>query len=278
MTLTMVPLMEAALRRARELAAEDAVAAGLVVYLERHIPEELHGGAPGRAALDDLEALGIDTVALRSEPPPPKMAAPRRHPRLLDLAPASRGDPRAARARGVPPAWADGRAARRADEPPAGRLQTAPPPREARRPPCRGAAPRSRHAALEREQEQLIAFAALQTMSSLIDAARRRHRRLARPDRQRDLTPPGSGRDRDRRSAWRTLARISYERTRAGWSWIAAATMSSSASVSAMTLRGLHPPTPPAPHLRDAGAVRRPVRLDVVHGWRQLAASARTRS
>ena len=74
-TLTMVPLMEVALQRARELAAEDPVAMGLVGYLERHIPEELHGGAPGRAALDDLEALGIDTVALRSEPPPPKMAA-----------------------------------------------------------------------------------------------------------------------------------------------------------------------------------------------------------
>lgn len=37
------------------------------------------------------------------------------------------------------------------------------------------------------------------------------------------------------RSACRTPARISYERTRAAWSWIAEATMSSSALVSAIT-------------------------------------------
>lgn len=75
LTLAMVPLMEVALERARALAPDDPVAAGLAEYLERHIPEELHGGAPGRAALDDLEALGIDTVALREAPPPPKTAA-----------------------------------------------------------------------------------------------------------------------------------------------------------------------------------------------------------
>ena len=74
MTLAMVPLMEAALQRSRDLAADDAVAAGLADYLERHIPEEMHGGAPGRAALDDLEALGVDTIALRRDPPPPRMA------------------------------------------------------------------------------------------------------------------------------------------------------------------------------------------------------------
>lgn len=74
-TLTMVPLMETALERARALAADDPVAAGLAQYLERHIPEELHGGAPGRAALDDLEALGVDTTALVAGPPPSKMAA-----------------------------------------------------------------------------------------------------------------------------------------------------------------------------------------------------------
>jgi hypothetical protein len=56
------------------LAPDDPVAAGLVQYLERHIPEELHGGAPGRAALDDLEALGIDTVAFRQSAPTPKTA------------------------------------------------------------------------------------------------------------------------------------------------------------------------------------------------------------
>ena len=74
-TLTMVPLMQTALDRARGMAPDDPVALGLVDYLERHIPEELHGGAPGRAALDDLEAMGVDTRALRERPPPPKMAA-----------------------------------------------------------------------------------------------------------------------------------------------------------------------------------------------------------
>ncbi|MGH3110193.1 MAG: iron-containing redox enzyme family protein [Gaiellaceae bacterium] len=74
-TLTTVPLMEAALERARALAAEDGVAAGLAVYLEAHIPEELHGGEPGRAALDDLDALGVDTDALVARPLPPQVAA-----------------------------------------------------------------------------------------------------------------------------------------------------------------------------------------------------------
>jgi Iron-containing redox enzyme len=74
-TLTMVPLMETALDRARALAPDDPVAAGLVDYLERHIPEEMHGGEPGRAALDDLAAMGVDTTALQERPPPPKMAA-----------------------------------------------------------------------------------------------------------------------------------------------------------------------------------------------------------
>lgn len=75
LTLTMVPLMEAALGSSRMLAPRDPVAAGLVRYLERHIPEELHGGAPGRAALDDLEAIGVDTAALREAPPPARVAA-----------------------------------------------------------------------------------------------------------------------------------------------------------------------------------------------------------
>jgi hypothetical protein len=71
----MVPLMEAALERARELAPNDPVAEGLAVYLERHIPEEMHGDDPGGAALDDLEALGIDRFALQAQLPPSKMAA-----------------------------------------------------------------------------------------------------------------------------------------------------------------------------------------------------------
>jgi hypothetical protein len=71
----MVPLMEAALERARELGPDDPVAEGLAEYLERHIPEEMHGEVPGSAALDDLEALGVDRVAIQEELPPPKMAA-----------------------------------------------------------------------------------------------------------------------------------------------------------------------------------------------------------
>jgi Iron-containing redox enzyme len=71
----MVPLMEAALERARELGPDDPVAEGLAEYLERHIPEEMHGEVPGGAALDDLAALGVDRVAIQEELPPPKMAA-----------------------------------------------------------------------------------------------------------------------------------------------------------------------------------------------------------
>lgn len=75
MTRRMVPLMETALERARELAHHDDVAEGLATYLERHIPEETHSDEPGGATLDDLEAFGIDPVALRAELPPPKIAA-----------------------------------------------------------------------------------------------------------------------------------------------------------------------------------------------------------
>jgi hypothetical protein len=67
--------MEAALERARALAAHDAVAAGLVAYLERHIRDEMHSDEPGGATLDDLAVLGVDVVALRTEPPSPKIAA-----------------------------------------------------------------------------------------------------------------------------------------------------------------------------------------------------------
>jgi hypothetical protein len=74
-TIVMVPLMEAALERARSLASDDGVAAGLVGYLERHIVEEMHGDVPGGAALADLAALGGDTEALRGQPLPEKIAA-----------------------------------------------------------------------------------------------------------------------------------------------------------------------------------------------------------
>jgi hypothetical protein len=75
LALASVPLMEAALERAGALAARDPVAAGLAEYLERHIPEEMHGEEPGREALADLEALGVEPAALRRRPPPPKVAA-----------------------------------------------------------------------------------------------------------------------------------------------------------------------------------------------------------
>jgi Iron-containing redox enzyme len=71
----MVPLMEAALGRARELAPDDRVADGLAAYLERHIPEEMHGDEPGGATLDDLVALGVDPDELRTALPPPQIAA-----------------------------------------------------------------------------------------------------------------------------------------------------------------------------------------------------------
>jgi Iron-containing redox enzyme len=70
-----VPLMETALGRARELGPGDAVASQLVPYLERHIPEEMHGDEPGAAALEDLGALGVDTIRLRASLPRPKIAA-----------------------------------------------------------------------------------------------------------------------------------------------------------------------------------------------------------
>lgn len=71
----MIGLMETAHERARALAPEDRVAAGLAPYLERHIVEELHGGAPGAGILDDLAALGADSAAVRAEPPPATVAA-----------------------------------------------------------------------------------------------------------------------------------------------------------------------------------------------------------
>lgn len=73
--LVMVPLMEAALDRSRALAPADPVAAGLAAYLERHIPEEMHGDEPGGDLLDDLAVLEVDTEALRVRPLPEKIAA-----------------------------------------------------------------------------------------------------------------------------------------------------------------------------------------------------------
>jgi Iron-containing redox enzyme len=71
----MVPLMEAALERARALAPGDRLAAGLVAYLERHIPEETHSDEPGGAVVDDLAALGLDPDEVRALPTTPQIAA-----------------------------------------------------------------------------------------------------------------------------------------------------------------------------------------------------------
>jgi hypothetical protein len=71
----MIPLMEAALHRAREAAPQDPVAEGLVAYLERHIPEEMHGDEPGGATLDDLAVLGVDPDLLRRASPARQVAA-----------------------------------------------------------------------------------------------------------------------------------------------------------------------------------------------------------
>jgi hypothetical protein len=72
---SMVPLMEAALKRARALGPGDEVAAGLAAYLERHIPEEMHDEVPGDAVVDDLQALGLDPDEVRELPTTPQIAA-----------------------------------------------------------------------------------------------------------------------------------------------------------------------------------------------------------
>lgn len=60
-----VPLMEAALARARMMDG-DRVAAGLVPYLEEHVPEEMNHD---EWVLEDLEVLGIDRAEVLAPPP-----------------------------------------------------------------------------------------------------------------------------------------------------------------------------------------------------------------
>ena len=67
-----VPLLEAALGRARELAPDDEVAAGLVPYLAHHAPEER---GHDRWLLEDLEALGVDRADVLRRIPSPRVAA-----------------------------------------------------------------------------------------------------------------------------------------------------------------------------------------------------------
>jgi hypothetical protein len=66
-----VPLMQAALERARALADEDAVAAQMVPYLTHHIPEER---GHDDWLLDDLRSLGLDAAEVVRQPPSPLVA------------------------------------------------------------------------------------------------------------------------------------------------------------------------------------------------------------
>jgi len=70
MTRATVPMMELALDRSRELAASDPVAAGMIAYLEKHIPEEMHA----HWSLEDLEALGYDRAVVLRQIPSPTVA------------------------------------------------------------------------------------------------------------------------------------------------------------------------------------------------------------
>jgi hypothetical protein len=66
------PMMQAALRRARALAATDPVAAMLATYLAKHIPEEKNHDL---WLLQDLEVLGWDRADVLRRPPSPTVAA-----------------------------------------------------------------------------------------------------------------------------------------------------------------------------------------------------------
>jgi hypothetical protein len=67
-----VPLFEKARDRARALAPDDPVAAGVAEYMDRHIKEELHHDD---WLLDDLETIGLDRHAVEATVPPPSVAA-----------------------------------------------------------------------------------------------------------------------------------------------------------------------------------------------------------
>jgi pyrroloquinoline quinone (PQQ) biosynthesis protein C len=67
-----VPLMRAALERARQNAASDPVAAGLASYLEAHADEELDHD---EWLLGDLALLGCSPEAVLGRPPSPTVAS-----------------------------------------------------------------------------------------------------------------------------------------------------------------------------------------------------------
>jgi hypothetical protein len=71
MTRATVPMMQVALDQARLLAPSDPVAAKMVPYLEKHIPEEMHS----HWVLEDLEALGYDRTAILRQLPSATVAA-----------------------------------------------------------------------------------------------------------------------------------------------------------------------------------------------------------
>jgi hypothetical protein len=67
-----VPLMEAALGRARAMAGSDPVAAGTAAYLTRHLPEEI---GHDEWLLEDLAVLGCDRSGVLARLPSPTVAA-----------------------------------------------------------------------------------------------------------------------------------------------------------------------------------------------------------
>lgn len=70
MTRATVPMMELALEQSRALAPTDPVAAGMIAYLEKHIPEEMHA----HWSLEDLEVLGYDRATVLRQIPSPTVA------------------------------------------------------------------------------------------------------------------------------------------------------------------------------------------------------------
>jgi hypothetical protein len=67
-----VPLMETARERARSMAPDDPVAAGLADYLGEHIEEERDHD---EWLLGDLEAIGVDRSSILPRPPSPTVAS-----------------------------------------------------------------------------------------------------------------------------------------------------------------------------------------------------------
>lgn len=67
-----VPLMEAALAAAQARAENDPVAAQLVPYFSKHIPEERHHD---EWLLEDMEVLGMSREQVLQRLPPPSVAA-----------------------------------------------------------------------------------------------------------------------------------------------------------------------------------------------------------